>query len=245
MAETSGPWAGTDWSQADWDDAFSKIVQDGILQSVLDECQVFADSTGMQVKVRSGDAWLAGRKYKNSAQITLAIAAANPSNPRIDLVVLRMDYTAKTVVAAVKTGTASGSPTAPTLQQDTAIYEIPLAEVRVNAAVSTITAGNVTDKRVLLGTAGQQVIQKGIVTLHWTGALKSSLETVTFPTPFTTIPYVVATPKIYGLDNLVHVVEVYDESTTNFKIYGEMRDGSTPGSPGTPVDRQATWVAFQ
>lgn len=241
MAETSGPWAGTDWSQADWDEAFSLIVADGVLQSVRDELEVYADSTGMVVHVKSGDAWLYGRKYKNDAEIDLTIAASDVSNPRIDLVVLRMDFSAKTVVAAVKAGTASGSPAAPTVQQDTAIWEIPLAEVRVDAGVSTITAGKVTDRRVMLGGSGQRVMQTGVATLHWSGALRSGIVTVTFDTPFTATPTVIAGAMIYGNDPLVHIVTYYDITTTGFKVYGEMRDGSTPSN----VDRQASWFAIQ
>jgi hypothetical protein len=240
MAETSGPWSGVDWTQADWDEAFSLVVADGILQSVRNECEVYANSVGMVVHVKSGDAWLAGRKYKNDAELDLTIATANVSNPRIDLVVLRMDYTAKTVHAAVKTGTASGSPSAPALQQDTAIWEIPLAEVRVDAGVSTIAAGKVTDRRVMLGGSGQRVMQTGVATLHWSGSLRSGIIPVTFDTPFTATPTVIAGAMIYGNDALVHAVVIYDIFTTGFKVYGEFLNQSTPSG----VDRQASWLAI-
>ncbi len=242
MAETSGPWAGVNWNQADWEEAFSKVVSDGVFQqSTVGTLLVFGDSTGMQVKVPAGEAWVFGHKYKNSAQVTKAIAAADASNPRIDLVVLRADFTDKTVTIQVKTGTPASSPTAPALTQNSSLWEIPLAEVRVNAAVSTITSGNVTDKRNLLGATGRNV-QMGTVTLTWPGGSKNSnLATVTFSPAFPTTPFIALGPYIYGVDNLTHIAVLLNKSTTGFQIYGQMNDYSTVGAG---PQRQVDWIAM-
>jgi hypothetical protein len=110
--------------------------------------QVFADSTGMQVKVQPGAAGIRGFYYDSDAILTKSIAAANATNPRIDRVVLRLDAPLNTISVAVVQGTPAASPAVPSLTQtDGGVWELPLAQVRVNAAVSTIQSSNVTDER--------------------------------------------------------------------------------------------------
>lgn len=92
-----------------------------------------------------------GHFYSSTAQETLAISASS-TNPRIDLVVLRLDPTANTIVLAVKTGTAAASPVAPALtQSDVDVYELAIAQVNIAANATTIAAGNVTDLRSFMG----------------------------------------------------------------------------------------------
>lgn len=112
-----------------------------------DPLATYADSSGMQVKVRSGALWAMGHYYHSDAEQTLAIAASNATNPRIDRVVARLSWTARTIVLAVLTGTPAASPTPPALTQSSTVWEIPLAQVRVNAAVVTITSTQTTDER--------------------------------------------------------------------------------------------------
>lgn len=133
--------------ELDWSLMARQWLTDGIIRGVGTELAVFADSTGMQVKIPAGDAWIRGHYYRNDAQVTQAISAANATNPRIDRVVLRIDYAANTIRIAVLTGVAAGSPVAPAVTQNDAIYEYSIATVAVGAAVGTIAAGNVTDTR--------------------------------------------------------------------------------------------------
>jgi hypothetical protein len=133
--------------ELDWSLMAKKWRSDGVIQGIGTELAVFADSTGMQVKIPAGDAWVRGHYYHNDAQVTQAIAAANATNPRIDRIVLRIDYTANTIRIAALTGVAAGSPVAPAVTQNDAIYEYSLATVLVDAAVGTIAAGKVTSTR--------------------------------------------------------------------------------------------------
>lgn len=77
----------------------------------------------------------------------MPIGTANASNPRIDRVIIRLDWTANTIQLAVLRGTPATSPTAPALTQNSSRWEISLAQILVGANVSTIVAGNVTDER--------------------------------------------------------------------------------------------------
>ncbi|HLP97648.1 MAG TPA: hypothetical protein VK149_04305 [Sideroxyarcus sp.] len=156
MPETSYPFdsgAGANTTEAQYSQLFRRLNFTGISGVPGDQSvQVFADSTGMQVKVRTGYAMVRGHFYKTDSQVTLSITAAT-SNPRWDLVVLRLDpTTANSIVLAVKTGTAAASPTDPALTQtDEGIFEFPIARVRVGASASTIAAGNVDDLRQFMG----------------------------------------------------------------------------------------------
>lgn len=85
----------------------------------------------------------------NDAAATATITAANPTNPRIDLVCVTVSdaaYTGalNTVSFNVVAGTPAVSPVAPA----TPTNSIALAQVAVAAGATTITAGNITDVRV-------------------------------------------------------------------------------------------------
>ena len=47
---------------------FGSLVQNGVIDSYLNSLQVYADSSGMQVKVKSGGAWVKGEYYENDAE---------------------------------------------------------------------------------------------------------------------------------------------------------------------------------
>jgi hypothetical protein len=92
-----------------------------------------------------------GHYYTSDATESLSLATADPTNDRIDTVVLRLDPTANSIVLAVKTGTPAGSPSAPALvQTDAGIFEQPLADVLVAATAGV--PGTITDRREFMGT---------------------------------------------------------------------------------------------
>ncbi len=112
---------------------------------------VTASGAAMSVTLATGVGWVEGFLYRNDAAATLAIGAADATNPRIDTVVLRLDRAANNVRAVVIAGAPAATPTAPALTQTDLLWELPLANVRVDAAVGTIAAGAVTDRRVMTG----------------------------------------------------------------------------------------------
>lgn len=116
------------------------------------------------VELRPGAALVRGYFYENTAIMNLAVGANASGNPRIDTVILRVDFVAQTIRAAIKQGTPAGSPARPSLQQDTSIWEMPLADIAVANGFATITNANVTTRRrsVLSLTAGWQPIANPI-----------------------------------------------------------------------------------
>lgn len=148
----AGP--GANISESTWRKFMRHMLADGVLATVTNEFEVFADSTGMQVKVKTGECWIRGHWGESTAQKTLAIATAHATLGRKDRVILRCDFTNNRIELDVLTGTASGSPALPSLTQDTTKWEIGIGQVTVDAAVSTIAASKITDERLRVGAAG-------------------------------------------------------------------------------------------
>jgi hypothetical protein len=92
--------------------------------------------------------------YVNSAK-TVTLAAADATNPRIDLIVAQVndtvigDGTTQAILTPV-TGTASGSPSAPAVPTGAVV----LAQIAVAANASSIVSGNITDKRQCVNVNG-------------------------------------------------------------------------------------------
>ena len=152
MAQTSWPFDGIDTTETQFSQ-WSRNIGEGVKGSFnTTDLKVTAPGTGMTVSVAAGQALVRGHYYANDAALTLSIATANATNPRIDAVVLTLDPVANTITAGVVTGTAAATPVAPTLTQtDAGTYQLLLGYVAVAAATATISAANVTDARTFLG----------------------------------------------------------------------------------------------
>lgn len=101
--------------------------------------------TGMLVNIDVGYAIIQGYYYKNDTSLSLNIHASDTILNRIDRVVLKLDLVARTIKATVKKGSSASSPIAPGLQRDSSVYELSLAQIKVNAKSTTVT---VVDERL-------------------------------------------------------------------------------------------------
>lgn len=103
--------------------------------------------------IRSGNASsVAAGTYAvfNDATVNVAISASDPTNPRIDLVVIQVRDTnygeaASDARITVVTGTPAASPAVPSLASFP--NALVLAQVAVAAATTSIVTANITDKR--------------------------------------------------------------------------------------------------
>jgi hypothetical protein len=118
----------------------------GVIRGIGNELLPFGDSSGRQVKVPTGEAWI--QAYwggVTSGTKTLPIAANASGSTRYDLVVARAEWTTNNDVELdVITGTGS---VVPDVTRNTTRWEIPLAVVTVINGASTITAAQVQDAR--------------------------------------------------------------------------------------------------
>lgn len=116
---------------------------------------------GMSVRVASGWAAIVGTTQANMGVYTvyndatqvLTVTASDPTNPRIDRVVVTVQdafYSGafNDVIFQVIAGTPAGSPVAPA----TPANSISLATIAVAAAASQINTGDITDTRVAVTT---------------------------------------------------------------------------------------------
>jgi len=118
-------------------------------------------SPTMGVTVQAGIATVPGTEAASQGAYTclsasaenVTIAAAHASLPRIDLIVAKVEDAAFSGAVnawslAAVTGTAAGSPVAPTAPNNS----ITLAQVAVGAAVTQILNANITDRRIFSST---------------------------------------------------------------------------------------------
>lgn len=126
---------------------WSKMAQHYVGTGFVKDLGAYADSTGMQVKVSAGQAFIQGHFYESDVVETLAIGPADATNPRIDRVIIRLDWTTSVAQLSVLQGTPAVTPTAPALTQNSNRWEITVAQVRVNAGVATIASSDITDER--------------------------------------------------------------------------------------------------
>lgn len=115
----------------------------------------------MTVSVSDGVGWLANdkadgtvfwndTKEQTGSELQLTIPLPDAILPRIDRVVVSwdtVDYASKPRIEVLK-GTPNNAPTAPELTNNTLKRQISLARIGVTAAVSSISADNITDERL-------------------------------------------------------------------------------------------------
>lgn len=125
------------------------FMSPGVYLDYLNGLQCYGDSTGKQVKIKTGAGWAYGAFFLNDAEYVLGPIADNTSgNPRIDRVVVRFDWTLNTAAITLLVGTPAASPVPPSVANSPGVvWDLQLAQVAVAAGFVTITAGNVTDER--------------------------------------------------------------------------------------------------
>lgn len=130
-------------------DAFPKYgIFKGSGNGTYEPLAVLATSpASANVEIEPGAALVNGRFYENTIATQLAINANASGNPRIDTVILRLDFTLLTIRLAVLQGTPAGSPVAPTLTQNTSFWEIPLADVAVANGFSSLAQTTITPRQ--------------------------------------------------------------------------------------------------
>jgi hypothetical protein len=156
MPETSFPYAnGQGVTDAAYERLMARVTANGRIDldvtgnTLTTTPIVYADSTGRRFKVRANTAYLVrGFRWEAGDEGLIVSLNANSSgNPRLDLVVLRLDRTNFTVRLQVIQGTPAAVPTLPAVTQQTTTtgrYEVPIASVRVNNGATNIASGDVT-----------------------------------------------------------------------------------------------------
>lgn len=139
--------AGANVLEGEWQRMARLFRNTGVVVHRLDRggmLNVTADGGGMYVNVADGYAFVEGFTYHNDAAKQLPIGAADATNPRVDLVVLRLDRAANKVSAVVLQGTPAASPASPALSTTNELYDLRLAQVTIPAAAGVIRPEDVS-----------------------------------------------------------------------------------------------------
>lgn len=128
-------------SFSDW---LLKFFTTGVFQNDL----YVQAMTGMNVMVNTGYCNIKGKVRDFDEVQELTISPAHSQYPRIDAIVVERNDTDRDITVKYVQGQISGAtPSAPTMQRNTLVYQICLAQIYVNAGVTSITQANITDTR--------------------------------------------------------------------------------------------------
>lgn len=138
-----------EYNQNEFAEVLEKIFSNGVFTDITNALEVTeTDPVSLAVSVNTGEAWINGFWYQNTAALTKALSAADATNDRIDRIVLRLDTVTNFKISVeVLEGTAAASPAAPALTQTASTYEISLAQVLVEATVTSVADAKITDER--------------------------------------------------------------------------------------------------
>ena len=104
--------------------------------------------SGMNITVEAGQG-LFSDKWFESEQTTITVPSNTSTSPRLDSVLVQIDNRVSGRVGSIvyRTGTASSTPAAPSINTVTDVVEYRIANVLVNPGVSTIYQSNIYDLR--------------------------------------------------------------------------------------------------
>ena len=118
---------------------FDGLVSDGIFQSVGKKFSVTAGA-GLTVNVDTGRALIECHWLKNDNVLTISLDSADVQNDRKDLIVIKLDYSARTMGIEYISGAES-------VKNTETVKYLVLAKITVPAGATTITQANIKDIR--------------------------------------------------------------------------------------------------
>lgn len=154
MPEKSGFFdsTGTDvrtYPARDFADYFAQLLTSGVFNGGQ-YLNPTATGTNATVSLSPGYAWIKGYVYSiydTPLPLTVQPAAALP---RIDRLILRLDTSLATrsIQAMIIQGVPGSNPNPPGLTRAGEVYDLAIAQIRVNANTTIITQANITDERL-------------------------------------------------------------------------------------------------
>ena len=134
------------YNAAQMTEYFDGLVSDGVYESVGGAMQVQA-ATGMNVDVQTGRAIIDCRWIRNDAVLTIPITASHVTLPRYTAIMVRLDYSARTISIIAVDGTPASSPAKPEPSQTATVKDLVLAYIYITAGATAIPQANIQDQR--------------------------------------------------------------------------------------------------
>jgi len=163
---------------------FKMLYTDGVVMAANSNALKVSVSSGMDISVAPGPCIIQGAMGLEENSTVFTVPAANGNLARIDSVVARVNtsLSARDISLVYLTGTAAASPSAPSITRANGVYDLRLANIRVNAGVTSITGSNITDTRLGsecgVATAVPQVISTNQLFTQYQAALTEFLDYV-------------------------------------------------------------------
>lgn len=197
----------------------------GVFSSPANSLQVEA-AGGMAVKVNPGGCHIEGAIGYQEEALTFALTAGG-SKARIDRVVARLNTTlpVRDIEIVVLEGTAATSPKAPTLTREPNYYEIALADIYIEAGVSSVGNRNITDQRGNADLCGFVVpaiptpLDLSALYKQYQDALSEYLDTVASAIDGTLAGNLQNQINTFGVNN---IVAVHEKKTANGNSFTEV-----------------------
>lgn len=163
-----------EYSAADFCAYLASIVGDGVFPTPSTNLQVIA-SSGLTVIVKTGEAWIKGRKMRNTTDLSLTLDAADVLYNRIDRIIFGYDTDDRAFFIEVLKGTPAMSPVAPALSRTSNRMEFALANILVTAQTTAISQEDITDVRADSSVCGWvaglvQTVDTETLFLQWQAA---------------------------------------------------------------------------
>lgn len=113
------------------------------------ENELYVESAGsMNITLYKGYVNISGRVRNFKQDMEFTLEAANSTYPRIDTVVLELNYTDRQIAAKVVTGQYSAdTPSATAPVRTDSVYQLVVAQIYVGAGVTAVTQADITDTR--------------------------------------------------------------------------------------------------
>ncbi|NFD94669.1 hypothetical protein FC767_10380, partial [Clostridium sporogenes] len=126
---------------------FATFIGNGVFPNPAKQLQVI-ETDRMNVIIKPGKAWINGFIYINTDELILPIDVADGVLHRTDKIVLRYDVVEREIRVKIKKGEFASEPKAPQLTRNADMYELALADIKVNAGAIKITQADITDLRL-------------------------------------------------------------------------------------------------
>lgn len=191
-------------NEAQWSELHVPLANPGFVNGMS---QTVGSGT-REVDLASGTAYAVGTYHVASAT-TVALSANGSGNPRIDTIVVNIDFTTDSASITAVEGTPASSPVPPTLTQTAGVeWEVPICDVLVDDGATTFSTADFTDRclQPFTGRAGLNdiLVEVGTTTIN---------ETISYGTTFPSIPFTLATT-----DNSLFSVAVDNWTTSGCRL---------------------------
>ena len=193
---------------------FKGIITDGVFSTVGGGLLVTVNS-GMVLNVASGRCWFNNTWTDNDATITVTVLASEAVLNRIDSVVVEVNSDNAVRANSIKVikGTPATTPVAPTLSHTATLNQYSLADIYVGAGVTSINAGNITNK---IGSVSTPFASGAVPSFDF-GPVLTGWQ-ATFSTWFNNLVDQLSGSQVTNLQNQIDVLTAEISKVDNYKI---------------------------